>query len=271
MSAVDHVSVSSTYLQSRYGGQILYPGPDEVSFDPNRLDLQDRRQLRIRLGLPEGSRLAIFAGTPRPHKGINMLVEALLQPEVGSWELVILGDPGLPEIVSSISALSHRCHSLGFQPYNMIPELLSACDAVVVPQLRTYFSERQFPIKLLDAMALAVPIVSTTVGDIPTVLGHGERGWLVEPGNPHQLSAALQDISANRQEVARRCDAARKWFLKNACRSVVRDNYDALFRRFADPQCITAINNEFRELLSAMMYQYQETKKNYRVLSVSRQ
>ena len=40
--------------------------------------------------------------------------------------------------------------------------------------------------KLFDAMAMAKPIISTNVSDIPEILQ--DCGWIVEPENPEQLA-----------------------------------------------------------------------------------
>ena len=44
-------------------------------------------------------------------------------------------------------------------------------------------------------VAMAKPILSTTVGDIPEILG--DTGYLVEPQNPPQIAEMITEIFAN--------------------------------------------------------------------------
>ncbi len=45
------------------------------------------------------------------------------------------------------------------------------------------------PYVLLEAMALAVPVVATAVGGVAELLGSGSRGTLVPAGDPAALAA----------------------------------------------------------------------------------
>ena len=49
--------------------------------------------------------------------------------------------------------------------------------------------------KILDAMAMAKPIIATNVSDIPEILDN--CGWIVEPENPEQLSKSIQYVLGN--------------------------------------------------------------------------
>ncbi|WP_175542272.1 glycosyltransferase family 4 protein [Natrinema hispanicum] len=58
------------------------------------------------------------------------------------------------------------------------------------------------PIAILEAMAAGNSIVSTSVGSIPEVITE-ERGLVLEPGDPHELRAALQSLCNSPSEVSR--------------------------------------------------------------------
>jgi glycosyltransferase involved in cell wall biosynthesis len=76
-----------------------------------------------------------------------------------------------------------------------MPEIVSAAHVVVVPQRDTVTAQAQFPIKLTDGMAMAKPILSTRVGDIPEILA--DTGYLVAPGAPEQIAEKIQWIFQN--------------------------------------------------------------------------
>ena len=64
------------------------------------------------------------------------------------------------------------------------------------------------PAKIFDAMAMAKPIVSTRVSDIPDVLG--DSGYLVEPGNVQQLAEAINQVFNHPEEALKKGKKARE-------------------------------------------------------------
>jgi glycosyltransferase involved in cell wall biosynthesis len=221
----DGVTVSSRALQRRYGGTLIRHGPDEAEFDPDRPDLTDRAALRASFGLPQGRRLAVFAGRPRPHKGWDVLVAALARPEAAAWDLVVAGARG-GETDAARGLLGPRLHELGQLSNERMAALLAACDAAPVPQRDVPFARAQLPAKAIEAMAMALPVVSTPVADLAEILGDGERGWLVPPGDADALAAALAVIAADPQAAARKGAEGRRWFLAEASVGVAAERLE---------------------------------------------
>jgi glycosyltransferase involved in cell wall biosynthesis len=54
------------------------------------------------------------------------------------------------------------------------------------------------PVSLLEFGLLGKPVVATAVGEIPEVLGHGQWGKLVPPGDSHLLGLALLELWENK-------------------------------------------------------------------------
>ena len=55
-----------------------------------------------------------------------------------------------------------------------------------------------FPVALLEAIALGLPCVASSVGGIPDILDNGKAGLLVEPMAPFQLASSLSKIIDDR-------------------------------------------------------------------------
>jgi glycosyltransferase involved in cell wall biosynthesis len=68
-----------------------------------------------------------------------------------------------------------------------IPELLAAMTCLVFPS----FKIEGTPQVLLQALAMAKPIIATRVGGIPNLIANQETGLLVEPQNTDALSRAI--------------------------------------------------------------------------------
>ena len=71
-----------------------------------------------------------------------------------------------------------------------LSQQFARADLCVQPSLTEGFSHAW-----LDAMAHGLPVLSSDVGAARSVIvGQGERGWLVPPGEPEALAAALQEV-----------------------------------------------------------------------------
>ena len=84
---------------------------------------------------------------------------------------------------------------MGEIPFDDVPRVLAAADVVAVPQRATTDTLGQVPAKLIDAMAMARPIVTTDVSMIPAILDG--CGAVVPPGDPRALAGAIARLLAD--------------------------------------------------------------------------
>lgn len=204
VSHADAVTVHTEFLQQRFGGTFVPNGKDTSLFDPARYDAESSRN---RYGLSE-YRILMFPGAPRPYKGLEDVLIALDKINQPDLRLVIVGGSPYDDYDRQLEQKWGRwIIKLPKYPADVMPDLVAAAHIVVVPQRDTPETRAQFPLKLTDGMAMAKPILSTRVGDIPKILG--DTGYLVEPGCPEQLAEQIQLIfqnleSANQQGIKAR-------------------------------------------------------------------
>ena len=74
-----------------------------------------------------------------------------------------------------------RVHTIMALPYRRLP---SSCDGAV-------------PAVLLEAMAMGLPVVSTSVDGIREIIDDGWNGRLITPRQPHWLAGALETLLDN--------------------------------------------------------------------------
>jgi len=215
-------TVSTRALQARYGGVVVRHGPEEAAFDPTRFDASERRRLRAAFGLPMDAPVALFAGRPRPHKGWSVLLDALCHPAAAAWHLASAGDPAHPAFAAAAARLGPRFHFLGALPNAAMPGLLAACDAAPIPQRDTRYARAQLPAKMLEALAMGLPVVATPVGDAAEILGPNVRGLLVPADDAPALAAALAAVAGDPAAARRRAAAGREWYLAQAGRDAMR-------------------------------------------------
>ena len=138
-------------------------------------------------------RIMTTASADVPMKGLAPLLEAVakLRTERDDAHLVVIGKP---KGKSAIPALIDRLGLGGAVRFvhgvttDRIVELYAEAEVAAVPSLYEGFS-----LPAVEAMACGVPIVATTGGALPEVIGRdGETGLLVPPGDPSALAAALR-------------------------------------------------------------------------------
>ena len=192
VNRADALTIDTQFLKERFGGVYLPNGKDTLMFNP---DLYNPEASRTCYGLSK-YRILMFPGAPRPHKGVEDLLIALERLNEPDLRLVIVGGSPYDDYDEKlIQKWGRWIIKLPRSPVEVMPEVVSAAHIVVVPQRDTIAAQAQFPLKLTDGMAMAKPILSTRVGDIPEILG--DTGYLVDPGSPEQLAQMIQWIFQN--------------------------------------------------------------------------
>lgn len=199
------VTTHTQFLQQRFGGICIPNGKDISLFDPQHYDAQAAKQ---HFGL-SAYRVLMFPGAPRPYKGVEDVLMALEQLNQPDLRLVIVGGSPYDDYDQHLmQRWGQWLIKLPPLAHEKMPEAIAASDIVVVPQRDTPAAQAQFPLKLTDGMAMAKPILSTCVGDIPHILG--DTGYLVDPGSPDQIAAQITHIFANPAEAIDRGLRARE-------------------------------------------------------------
>jgi glycosyltransferase involved in cell wall biosynthesis len=98
-----------------------------------------------------------------------------------------------------------------------------------------------FPLATLEAMAMGIPVVATTVGGLPEQIDHLENGILVRPDDPEAIATWLLRLHDD-ADLRHRLGAAgaervqREFTLERQADGLHRAYLTALNRRFAPPQ-----------------------------------
>lgn len=191
-------------------------------------------------------RIVTTASSDSPVKGVTVLVEAFakVRAEYDHAELVVVGSP------KEGGAVLRAVERLGLAPYirfassisdDELINLLRSAEVACVPSLYEGFS-----LPAVEAMAVGLPLVSTTGGAIPEVAGaDGETTLAVPPGDSAALAAALTRLLGDQELRAKLGAAARERatsrFTWRAAAAATADRYRARIEAEHDGSSNSAI------------------------------
>lgn len=147
-------------------------------------------------GLPREPFVA-YVGAQSRHKGVATLTEAWADPAPAPLVAVLSRPEADPPRLPPSTVIRREA-----APAEVL-SVMAAASIVVVPSL---FPE-PFGLVATEAMSVGTPVVASATGGLPEVLGHGEAGVLVPPGDATSLREAvigLLDDPGRRVELAAR-------------------------------------------------------------------
>ncbi|HET6964080.1 MAG TPA: glycosyltransferase family 4 protein [Acidimicrobiales bacterium] len=175
-------------------------------------------------------RIMTTASADVPFKGLLPLVEAVakVRTERPDTHLVVVGKLNSKSpVAAAIDRLGVGdavTFESGISNERMI-ELYAQAEVAVVPSLYEGFS-----LPAVESMACGVPLVATTGGALPEVVGEdGVTGMLVTPGDPGELAGAIKTVLSEPELAGRLRDNARRRVLERftwqACASATAEHY----------------------------------------------
>lgn len=162
--------------------QIEKPMPTSPSALPARQALQ----------VPNDSQLLACVGRFSPEKGTDVLLNAfrMVQDHQRNCHLVLLGDGQEENHLRSLAEELRIADNVHFVGHTNTPgDFVKDADGLVLPS-----RSEGIPNVVLEAMAMGVPIVATSVGGVPEILEHGRTARLIAPEQPKALAEAILDL-----------------------------------------------------------------------------
>lgn len=169
-------------------------GVDERMFRRND---GERAEVRARYGL-DGFTVG-YCGRLEAHKALDELVQAiaLVQARIRrKLILFIVGDgPGRDELLRLAAELNVAVHITGALEFEAVPPHYSAMDLFVLPSKTTPSFKEPFGLTLAQAMATQVPVIASSSGAKPEVVG--DAGLIYPSGFPGALSRCIERLVEN--------------------------------------------------------------------------
>lgn len=158
------------------------------------LGIADTSQIELPVALPDDRPILLFCGLVRPYKGLDVLLDAMaIVVRERPLHLLVAGEfwqGGEGQYRAQIDRLSlNDCVTIwnGYIPDEQLAACIDRCDVVVLP----YRSATQSAVIQL-AFGRGKPVITTDVGGLGEVVGHGRSGLIVPPENPQALAMAIE-------------------------------------------------------------------------------
>ena len=201
----------------------IYNGIDGAEFGAVRAPVSVRRGL----GIPDEALLVGTVANFAPEKGYPYFLESmrtLLRRDSRIWFLLVGSGPLEEEIRGEAGKIPGRERIVFAGTRPDIPDLMNAMDIFVLASVT-----EGFPNVLLEAMALARPVVATRVGGIPELVHSGEDGILVPPRDAEALAEGVLILAKDRERAAALGERARRKIKKDFTLDRMIDEYEALY------------------------------------------
>jgi glycosyltransferase involved in cell wall biosynthesis len=154
----------------------------------------------------QGKRILGLFGHLKNKKGVPFFVDALVRSGVADdFHLLLAG-----ELESPVEGVAHTLLA-PMDRYELIPYYL-ASDLVVLP---SHYDG--FPNVLIEAMALARPLLASTAGGMRDVLADGSDSFLFAPGDLHACRDAILRAARTTDEELQRMGAAAEAVARSRC------------------------------------------------------
>jgi glycosyltransferase involved in cell wall biosynthesis len=168
---------------------VIYNGYDErFGVPPVEEDVRVRERYQL-----QGS-FVLYAGTVKPHKNLERLIEAfhlVRKQGLEDLTLVLIGDE-----ISKYTALRRAVHRyqlhkqvrfLGYMPQETLAVMYRLARVFVFPSLYEGFG-----LPPLEAMASGTPVVTSNASSLPEVTG--DAAILVDPYDPHAIAEGIRQV-----------------------------------------------------------------------------
>jgi glycosyltransferase involved in cell wall biosynthesis len=175
-------------------GQGSLAGIDTARFNPDHWSLSIKQQLRQSLSIASSSKILIFVGRISPDKGIVELISAFYELLNMNYNVDLLLVGPHDQDCGGKSSLDlnrgKQCSKIHYIGYTECPErYLAISDIFCLPSYREGFGT-----VVIEAAAMGLPTVGTTIYGLIDAVVDGETGILVPPRDDRALLAALKSL-----------------------------------------------------------------------------
>lgn len=208
----------------------------KVHVIPNAVDQHRFKPLPINIGLrkqwPIGGFVVGFIGSITPYEGLSDLVTAIkiLREKKIEISLVIAGSgPYESQLLKLIKGKDYVYYA-GHIPHQEVELWYAGFDCCAYPRRNDPVCQYVPPLKVLEAMAMAKPIIVSNLPPLIEMIQPNLTGLVCKPDNPNSLADQLEFLSINKAIANKLGVSARAWVEKHRTWEVNAHKYIDVYR-----------------------------------------
>ena len=183
--------------------------------------------MREKFNLKSNTKLLLTVGRLEKIKGQHHLLKALALPILKEESIVLflVGHGSREEYFRKLSyklKIDDKVFFLGIR--KDIPQLMASCDLLIIPS-----ESEGLPFVLLEGMAAGIPVIATSVGRIPKIIGKDERGLIVPPKNSYELAKKIKFAIKEKEYLEDLSKKAQVFIEKNYNESIMLKKYKKIY------------------------------------------
>jgi len=137
--------------------------------------------------------------------GVDILIESFgrISGKYPEINLVLLGkgdsakDEKVLRDLTNLKRLNERVVFLGQVLRTEVPAFLTNASVLTLSRPTSIVADAGFPSKLTEYLATGIPVVVTSVGEIPAYLKHRENAFLAKPDSAEAFAKELEYVLDN--------------------------------------------------------------------------
>jgi glycosyltransferase involved in cell wall biosynthesis len=135
-----------------------------------------------------------YCGGMAEHKGVHLLIKAFRNIPPGKGILKLYGsssnDTGYYSYLKKIAGSDDRIHFCGTYRNELVGEIMSDIDVLVMPSLWY----ENYPLVLHEALACGVPVIASSIGGMSEKIRDSVNGFTFNPGDEKHLEEKLRFV-----------------------------------------------------------------------------
>lgn len=189
--------------------ELVYNGIDPKRFHPKK-----KNQELLAAHDLAGRFTVGYVGTLGLAHGLTMLIDVAERlRHRDDLRFVLIGDGAdRDQLEADIAARGlSNIEMIGLQPRSAMPDWIASIDLLLVTLRDLPVFETVIPSKIFEFLAEERPVILAARGEIRRMLAESGGALLIDPENPDQMRAAIEEVIEEPEAAASRARAGREW------------------------------------------------------------
>jgi len=208
-------------------------GPDRIRYIPNGINSNDflpgdtDRNIKLKLKLPEGVPIILFAGRFVARKRLDILLESARR--IGDRALFVLVGAGLNQDMTTENLVREKSKQM--TNVRIVKARAELIDFYHASDVHILLAEREgMPNSILESMSCAIPTIGTDIPGINDLISHRKDGLLVPVADVQSTTDSITALINDKELRKKMGSKARAKVLNYFDVKIIAGVYDKLYQ-----------------------------------------